>query len=166
MIKFVEEDTLIGYREIPDEISLCVNISNCQNNCKGCHSPYLRKDTGFLLDFKAIDDLIMEYEGVTCFCFMGEGKSLLDILHAAGHIKKSWGLKVALYSGREDVPEDSVWHILDYVKIGPYKEEFGPLNKKTTNQRLYKHVADNEKYAIVNGKKREKWEDVTYKFWE
>lgn len=164
MLKYVE--TMVTFSEVPDEATLCVNISNCQNHCKGCHSPHLLKNIGSLLDFRAIDGLISKNDGITCFCFMGEGNGLTDILHLAGYIKNEYGLKVALYSGREDVPEDSVWHILDYIKIGPYKEEFGPLNKKTTNQRLYKHVADNEKYAIVNGKKREKWEDVTYKFWK
>ena len=41
----------------------------------------------------------------------------------------------------------------DYVKVGPYIEECGPLNKRTTNQRLYK--------CDKNGNK----EDITYRFW-
>jgi hypothetical protein len=39
------------------------------------------------------------------------------------------------------------------VKIGPYIEQKGPLNKESTNQRLYE---------IKNGEKF----DITYKFWK
>jgi len=164
MLKYV--DTMVTFSEVPDEVTLCVNISNCQNHCKGCHSPYLLKNIGSLLDFKAIDGLIKENDGITCFCFMGEGKGLTDILHLAGYIRNEYGLKTALYSGREDVPEDAVWHILDYVKIGPYMEEFGPLNKETTNQRLYERVSNSEEEVEINEKKRKHWKDITYKFWK
>ena len=43
----------------------------------------------------------------------------------------------------------------DYVKIGPYMEEFGPLNKETTNQRLYKITKPDNKI-----------DDITYMFWK
>ena len=33
-------------QEIPDEISLAVNISCCPNRCPGCHSPWLWEDAG------------------------------------------------------------------------------------------------------------------------
>lgn len=163
MLKYIPKDTSVTFSEVPTEISLCLNISNCQNNCKGCHSPYLRKNIGEILDSKAVDELIKKNEGITCFCFMGEGKSIIDILHLTGYIKNTYDLKVALYSGRENVPEDSAWHILDYIKIGPYIEEHGPLNKETTNQRMYKRVDDAE--VIVDGKIRKGWIDITKKFW-
>jgi len=35
------------------------------------------------------------------------------------------------------MPENGIMEYLDYIKLGPYKEEFGPINKNTTNQRLY-----------------------------
>ena len=44
MIKYT--DTQIVFSEIPDEITLAINISNCQNNCPGCHSPYLKQNIG------------------------------------------------------------------------------------------------------------------------
>lgn len=163
MLKYIKEDTLVTFSEIPDEISLCLNISNCQNNCKGCHSPYLRKNIGVELNFDEIDKLIKANNGITCVCFMGEGKNILDVLHLAGYIKNEYGLKTALYSGRTDVPEDSAWHILNYIKIGPYIKEFGPLNKETTNQRLYKN--DGRGKVIVGEKIRNGWIDITNKFW-
>ena len=39
MLKYV--DSQITFREIPDEITLCINISNCPFRCKGCHSKEL-----------------------------------------------------------------------------------------------------------------------------
>ena len=31
MLKFI--NTLVGLREVPDEISLCINITGCNNKC-------------------------------------------------------------------------------------------------------------------------------------
>ena len=33
-------------QEIPDEITLAVNISCCPNRCQGCHSPWLWGNEG------------------------------------------------------------------------------------------------------------------------
>ena len=44
---------------------------------------------------------------------------------------------------------------LDYYKYGSYKKEFGSLDCKTTNQKLYQ----------VNRKTGEA-ENITYKFWK
>ena len=161
-IKYVPEDTTVVFSEIPDEITLAVNISNCQNNCKGCHSPYLKEDTGNILTFEAIDSLLEKNKGVTCFCFMGEGNDPEAFFKAAEHIAVNHkNVKLAVYSGRENVEK---WYseVFDYVKIGPYIPEFGPLNVKTTNQRLYKH----EKTSTEETKMGVGWVDITHKFWK
>lgn len=54
---------------------------------------------------------------------------------------QKWGLKVAIYSGHDYI-EPIIEPFVDYYKIGPYIEEFGPLNKKTTNQKFYKKEND------------------------
>ena len=41
----------VTFAEVPDEINLCINISNCPNNCKGCHSPWLKEDNGTPLTY-------------------------------------------------------------------------------------------------------------------
>ena len=46
MLKYV--NTEITFSEVPDEITLCINISNCPCHCKGCHSPYLAEDIGII----------------------------------------------------------------------------------------------------------------------
>lgn len=165
MIKYIPEDTLVVFEEIPEEVTLALNISNCQNNCKGCHSPYLRLNKGDELTTEAIDALVSENEGITCICFMGEGNDKAALIEAAKNARKSHPeLKIALYSGRDEV-EDDVYEAFNYVKVGPYKEEFGPLNKKTTNQRLYevhrvKHIIGGDQF------KNYKKTDITEKFWK
>ena len=69
MLKYV--DTLVGFREIPDEICLCINISNCPCHCEGCHSPYLAEDIGTELTIEELVRLETETEGITCIAFMG-----------------------------------------------------------------------------------------------
>ena len=69
MIKYV--DTLVTFSEVPDEITLCINISNCICHCKNCHSSYLAEDIGEELTFKALDTLIKNNNGITCVAFMG-----------------------------------------------------------------------------------------------
>ena len=150
MIKF--KDSYIVFEEIPDRISLAVNITNCQNNCVGCHSPELRLNNGEELTEEIIDKLINENYGIDCFLFMGEGKDRGRLLELAKYIKRNYDLKVAIYSGRNDVELD-FYEVFDYIKVGEYKEEFGPLNKDTTNQRLYR--------MSEKGK-----EDITYLFWK
>lgn len=131
--------TSVVLEEIPDRVSLAVDISNCRGNCVGCHSPFLKKDIGEELTPEIIDALIADNFGVDCFLFLGEGKDPAALLALATHIRSAHpSLALALYSGREDV-EPEYWEAFDYVKVGPYRPEFGPLNERTTNQRLYYH---------------------------
>ena len=132
--------TSVVMEEIPDRVSLAVDISNCRGNCVGCHSPFLKQDVGEELTAEIIDRLVADNFGVNCFLFLGEGQDPLAILSLAAHVREL-GLDVALYSGREEV-EDEFWEAFDYLKLGPYRPECGPLNKRTTNQRLYHHGKD------------------------
>lgn len=150
MIKF--KDSYIVFEEIPDRVSLAVNITNCQNNCVGCHSPELRLNNGEELTEEIIDKLINENYGIDCFLFMGEGKDRGRLLELAKYIKHNRNLKVAIYSGRNNVEFD-FYEVFDYIKVGEYKEEFGPLNRETTNQRLYEITSNN----VI---------DITSKFWK
>ena len=156
MIKFV--NTMVVFEEVPDEITLAVNISNCQFRCDGCHSSYLRQNIGEELNFEAIDTLIEKNDGITCFCFMGEGNDSKSLKEAILYIKeKHPNLKIGLYSGSEKVEDDFYWDNLDYLKIGPYMKAYMGLNHKTTNQRLYKINHMVNKNIIL---------DITEKFWK
>ena len=154
MLKYV--DTLISFQEIPDEISLCINISNCPNNCPGCHSAYLKDDIGTPLTYTELMRILKDIRGITCVCFMGGDKEPWEIQRLAQFVKEK-GLKVAWYSGKQELHEDIRLANFDYVKLGPYIEELGPLTSPTTNQVMYKidHLAD--KPFVV---------DITSRFWK
>lgn len=136
MIKFTI--SMVTFEEIPTEVTLSLAISNCRGTCPGCHSPELRGDNGVELTEEVLDTLIRKNSGVSCVLFLGEGKSPSDLIKLADRVRNHWKLSVALYSGRERI-EDDLWEHFDYVKIGPYVESLGPLNKVTTNQRLYRY---------------------------
>ncbi len=154
MIKYVPEMTSVVIEEIPDRVTLAVDISNCQGNCLGCHSPYLKTDIGVELTNEVIDRLVADNFGVNCFLFLGEGKDPDTLVRLAYHAK-ALGLAVALYSGRTSV-EERIFEVFDYVKVGPYIEAFGPLNSKTTNQRLYKVTHSADAFTLT---------DITSRFW-
>ena len=152
MLKYV--DTKIVFQEIPDEITLAINISGCPCNCKGCHSSYLAKDIGEPLDLQHLTNLIDSNKGISCVCIMGGDANPSEVDDIAQDIKEYYPeLKVGWYSGRQELSKDIELGNFDYIKLGPYKEEFGPLNSKTTNQRFYK---------VSNGE----LVDITSKFWK
>ena len=161
MLKYV--DTLVGFREIPDEICLCINISNCPNHCFGCHSEYLKEDIGEILDCDSLIKLIDSNKGISCVTFMGGDSEPHQVLTLARMIKVAYdNLKVAWYSGKTTIPEciSINIHNFDYIKLGPYIEEKGPLDNPNTNQIMYE----------VNcvSKLQDKWvlTDITHKFWK
>lgn len=59
---------------------------------------------------------------------------------------KSLGLKTCLYCGRDTAIENWM-NVFDYIKLGSYKEEFGGLDSKKTNQRMYKK--ESRKYRDI-----------------
>lgn len=164
MLKYVE--TEVTFAEIPDHISLCINISGCKNKCKGCHSPHLAKDIGEPLDYKAIDSLIENNKGISCVVFMGGDSDPKGINSLCYYIHKHYpSIKTAWYSGNSDIPVSIDLNNLDYIKLGPYIEEKGPLNVKTTNQRLYEIEAVPPEETETNIEERWLF-NITDKFWK
>ena len=126
-------------QEIPDEVTLAVNISCCPNRCPGCHSPWLWEDAGRPLDEALIEELMESYgSAITCFCFMGGDAEPSEIERLAFWIKEKYPhVKTAWYSGNDRIAEGFDILSLDYVKIGPFRQELGGLKSPTTNQALY-----------------------------
>lgn len=148
MIKFV--DTKIVFQEVPDEVSLAINITGCKNNCKGCHSPYLAEDVGKVLTLDVLEYLIKKNQGITCVSFMGGDNDTVRIDGLAEFVRKCFpSLKVAWYSGRDELSEHIYISNFDYIKLGHYDEECGPLNNPNTNQRMYK-ISKGELIDITN----------------
>jgi anaerobic ribonucleoside-triphosphate reductase activating protein len=158
MLKYL--NCQVTFAEVPDEISLCINISNCPNHCPGCHSPELWQDIGELLTKSVIEDLLVSNRGITCVCFMGGDSEPLEVNELSKWIHQNHNIKTAWYSGRDDKPDFEL--DFDYVKLGSYKEECGPINIKTTNQRMYEFNPVYSNYSILG----KSWRDITYKFWK
>lgn len=93
MLKY--SDILITFSEVPDEISLCINISGCKVHCKGCHSKHLWEDIGTDLTKEELRRLIEANEGITCVCLMGGDHNPMYITELAKEVKERANLKVA-----------------------------------------------------------------------
>ena len=69
---------------------------------------------------------------------MGGDASPNTVNYLAKCIKDNYpNLKVGWYSGKEEISKEINPEYFEYIKVGPYIEEYGPLDKKTTNQRFY-----------------------------
>ena len=166
MLKVASFD--IVFQEIPGEVTLALNLSNCPCHCPGCHSPHLAEDIGEELNEELMDGLIARYGAmITCVAFMGGDAAPDEVLRWAEYVKSQQltarsdlqQLKTAWYSGRQQAPfplgegRGDASLPFDYVKLGPYIEFLGGLKSPTTNQRLYKRVGD-------------QWQDITSVFWK
>lgn len=152
MLKYV--DAKVVFAEVPDEVTLAINISNCPCQCKGCHSSYLAQDIGTELTFNEVRKLIRKNSGISCIALMGGDAEPDKVNTLASFITNHYNsIKTAWYSGRQELSDSIDLFNFDYIKLGPYKEEFGPLNSRTTNQRFYK----------VSGRELV---DITSKFWK
>ena len=138
MLKFTGYN--IVFQEVPEEVTLAINISNCPNRCERCHSPYLREDIGEALDNEAISRLLDKYENaITCVCFMGGDASPREVEQCSKFIRDETKgqIKIAWYSGKDNFSEMCSLHNFDYLKLGAYVEYLGGLRSKTTNQRFF-----------------------------
>ena len=159
MLKYV--DTKIVFQEIPDEVTLAINISGCPCNCRGCHSSYLAEDIGEPLDLQHLTNLIDSNKGITCVGLMGGDANPSEVDDIAQDIKEYYPeLKVGWYSGRQELSKEIDLQNFDVIKLGPYIEELGPLTSKTTNQRMYKVVYNH----YEDGTAGYELNDITHKF--
>ncbi len=132
-------DTLVVFREVPNEITLAINVSNCPVKCPDCHSSYLTQDVGDVLDTSSLAELIAKNPGISCVSFMGGDAEPMLVRDYSLWIKQNYpDMKVCWYSGRDIKNAEPVLDALDFVKVGPYIDKYGPLDKETTNQRFYK----------------------------
>lgn len=139
MLKYVGYD--IVFQEVPDEVTLAINLSNCPHRCFGCHSPHLQNDIGEILTKKSLSIMLQKYsKGITCVCFMGGDAAPDEVCRLAAFVKTKFGdtLKTAWYSGCQTLDKNMYAHCFNFIKFGPYIQSMGGLDRKTTNQRLYR----------------------------
>lgn len=166
MIKYKPDTVSVVFAEVPDYVTLAIEITNCPGHCEGCHSPWLREDIGEELTPVVLDRIIRKNKGINCVCFMGEGKDPEALKRLASLVTmRKEGLKVALYSGRDKV-EEEYDRYFDFIKVGPYIPEKKGLNYETTNQRMYEIERIYDPEDMMNGIIKTKRHDITYKFWK
>ena len=146
-MKFLSYD--IVFQEIPDEVTLAINISNCPNRCEGCHSPHLHENIGEELTESVLSDLINIYSNaITCVCFMGGDRAPGDVFRLA-KFARQFKKKTAWYSGYYKLYKNAQ-HYFDYIKVGAYMIELGGLHSPMTNQRFYR--IENETMVDITDK--------------
>lgn len=153
MLKYVNHD--IVFQEFPDEITLAVNLSLCPCACPGCHSTYLWGDNGEELTEKRLFALVEQYGAtITCVGLMGGDNDPASVFSLLKRLKEVYPrLHTGWYSGRDKFPPMLSADVApDYVKIGAWRADRGPLNAPTTNQRMYRFSADGTS------------EDITFRF--
>ncbi len=152
-MKYVNEG--IVFQEIPDEVTLAVNISNCPCRCPGCHSKFLWGDVGTELTETVLDAFVQQYgQEITCIAFMGGDAEPQEVCRLSAYIHNRYPqLKTGWYTGRTCVAPGVDKNLFDYIKVGPYIAHLGPLKNPTTNQRLYRKEADGT------------FTDITSRFW-
>lgn len=170
----------VTFSEIPDEITLCINLSNCPIHCPDCHSKFLWEDQGVELTREELERILEENKHVSCVCFMGGDADYggLRMLLRWTWIWMSSNrkrFKTALYSGRLDMQDladrslewSKPWLMqsFDYIKVGPFIKSLGGLDSRDTNQRLYKMSVCGDKLAFHQSHYISGW-DFTPKFWK
>ncbi|MCB9018231.1 MAG: anaerobic ribonucleoside-triphosphate reductase activating protein [Prevotellaceae bacterium] len=153
MLKYT--DYSIVFSEIPDEVTLAINLSNCPNRCRGCHSPWLMDDIGTELTDSELSLLLEKYgKEITCVCFMGGDADPQRIDEMARYVNNGWSdIHIGWYSGKPETPKCISEKNFQYIKLGRYMDSMGGLRSPQTNQRLYKLLPSGEKI------------DITYRFW-
>ena len=128
----------IVFQEVPNEISLAINISGCPYKCRGCHSSYLWEYKGNYIS-EDLDFIIKQnLDFITCVCFFGGDQNIVELYDLLKHIRSKYEVKTCLYSGQDLLSNlNKLFDVLDYIKIGSYKENLGGLKSTTTNQHMY-----------------------------
>lgn len=141
----------IVMQEVPNEVSLAINISGCPHRCEGCHSKELWEYIGaYLTD--DIDELLEEYgDLISCVCFMGGDQNSEELEYCIDKAKEKQ-LKTCLYTGTDNINliDKSIIQKLDYIKVGKYIEDLGGLDSKTTNQKMY-DLKNNKEITFIKG---------------
>ena len=152
MLRYIDTD--IVFQELPDEVTLAVNLSGCPCRCPGCHSQHLWGDGGEVLDGKAVECMLEhQRQEVTCLSLMGGDAQPQEVNSLAGWLREHHPrLKIAWWSGRTLLSPQVSLSNFDYIKLGPYLRHLGPLKSPRTNQRLYR---------VVDGHLH----DITSRFW-
>lgn len=154
----------ITFSEIPNKVSVFLEMGGCRQKCKGCHSAewlctHINQD--FWTDLEDLKAYVTKEKnnGAQAVVIMGgtnnTGVTLPMIIETIKELSKI--LPVGLYSG---LPVNARAHKilakvleLKYLKVGNYIEQRGPLDNPKTNQKFF-----------ARGVLLPNWHDMTYIF--
>ena len=145
MLKYY--DTAVTFAEFPDEIALCINISNCPCRCSHCSEPWLREDIGVELTAEEILRLLKANPHCTVIGLMGGDADHDDVIRIIDCIRANSNIKVGFYSGLDCIDMRIALRV-DFYKIGRWiapegdpkdwhKRSCGPLVFPFSNQRYF-----------------------------
>lgn len=144
MLTYVDTD--IVFQELPDEVTLAINLAGCPCRCPGCHSKHLWNNNGTPLTIDVLDSLILAQKAsdrlnISCVSLMGGDAFPTEVNTLLEHVRKCFPkLRTSWWSGRSMRSPLVSLDNLDYLKLGPYLSHLGPLRSPRTNQRLYKVI--------------------------
>lgn len=141
----------VVFQEMPDDIALTFELTQCPMHCDGCHSPHLQEDIGETITLSVFRQIVDKYIGmVSAVLFMGSAYNADDQLELAQMLDyaKSLGLKTCIWTGESDVCAN-LKQYLDFLKTGRYIAEKGALGTPGTNQR-YINLLTNETVGVSN----------------
>ena len=138
----------VTLNEIPDKVAVFVELGQCKNICKECHSAYyihnkLHPDLYTPLDLIVYKVQRQVHKGANAIVIMGgtnnydmDTEKLIKLINTLADIAP-----VGVYSGILDgamVHRDIIKNSkLTWLKTGEYNAKLGGLNSPTTNQRFY-----------------------------
>ena len=150
--------TAVCFQEVPDEITVAIEITDCPHRCEGCHSQYMWVYEGrnLMQNFPDILSANCIGKGVSCICFMGGEWRPRELINYC-RLSHKLGIKTCLYTGADNLKEidNNLLSYLDYIKFGSWRENRGPLGDEDTNQRMFKLRDEQNRPAVI---------DITSKF--
>lgn len=137
-------DTGITLNEVPDKVAFYIELGECKQRCKGCHSEHLwcpvehKTPLSALVEQadKAVD------KGANAIVLMGgttNGISFVDLLSIIDALAEVAPL--CLYSGSDNEKLNhaiAFMSDLTWIKTGSYQEDKGGLSSPKTNQKFYR----------------------------
>lgn len=127
----------VVFQECPGEVALCFSFYGCPLRCEGCHSEELwQTNGGQALTLQRFNHYLDQYAGlITAVVFFGgewQPLQLKQLLQAT----QQRNLIRCLYTGLNHVSRH-LRPLLNFVKLGPWRQHQGGLSNPTSNQHFY-----------------------------
>ena len=146
MIKYL--GYAVTFQEIPDEITLCFNITNCKHHCPGCHNEGLwDPDGGYEFTEKSMKELLElldrhTVDGLTLSggdpMYSSNRNAIFDIVKT---VKEKTGKNIWMYTGYylEDIVDEPALQFIDVIVDGRYRRQLPPTKwAGSNNQKVWR----------------------------